>query len=265
MGDGVMVYTLEELQENFDIVKAVEYAKDGRLSKWLSARDNNDIAQKINTFDKTAEDYPKEIYRAILGEEPSENITSQLKADLQRKEEIKKEEIKKEEERQLEIERKRIEEEGKREEQECQKEIERAKQPPMLIVNDEGLYSVDGNKLKYQYISAGDFGYAQEADSIYLIHTDEDNRKYFLYERKVNTREEKKIVETQKYIYGIRNHKLFMVCNNTDNRCIEIDEMDLDSHLIKSHKFKIKRELYRTDNYILLKPCVIDESGSHIW
>jgi hypothetical protein len=175
-----------------------------------------------------------------------------------------KEEIKKEEEHQLEIERKRVEEERRREEQERQKEIERAKQPPMLLENNEGLYAVDGNKLKYHHDDKGICGYAQEADIIYLLQMDE-HYKFFLHEINVNTREDKKIVETQrKYIYGIRNHKLFMIYHNNDERCIEIDEMDLDNHQIKPHKFAINN-IKRGNDSILFKPCVIDESGSHIY
>lgn len=48
MADGVMVRTIEELRENFDIKRVMGYFLDGKLSKWLEARYYDDELKKVN-------------------------------------------------------------------------------------------------------------------------------------------------------------------------------------------------------------------------
>jgi hypothetical protein len=138
MCNGVKVYVLQELKDNFDIVKAVEYADDGRLQKWLCDRGNNDMTEKINGLDKMAKDYPKDIYTAIFGEAPNEELTGRLEADLERKEQRKKEF-----ERQREIELENAEAE-KQYEEEARKKVTVKVKPAEGESRDKNIESANG-------------------------------------------------------------------------------------------------------------------------
>ena len=48
--DGVEVKTLEDLRENFDLEKAIEYFKSGELLEWLEDRFYDDEAEKIENI-----------------------------------------------------------------------------------------------------------------------------------------------------------------------------------------------------------------------
>lgn len=52
MANGVMVRTLDELKENFDIKKAVGYFLDGRLKSWLENRYYNEKVEQILELDE---------------------------------------------------------------------------------------------------------------------------------------------------------------------------------------------------------------------
>lgn len=66
MKDGVHVRTIEELKENFDIEKAMEYLLDGKLQIWLSDRYYIQEAEEIGKLDVYATDTKSRLY-AILG------------------------------------------------------------------------------------------------------------------------------------------------------------------------------------------------------
>lgn len=50
MKDGVMVRSLEELAEHFDLEKLFSYIEDGRLETWLKDRYYDDMAEEIKTI-----------------------------------------------------------------------------------------------------------------------------------------------------------------------------------------------------------------------
>lgn len=45
MAEGKMVKELDELQEYFDLEKALEYFQNGKLQKWLENTYNDDILE----------------------------------------------------------------------------------------------------------------------------------------------------------------------------------------------------------------------------
>lgn len=51
MGDGVMVRTLHELMEHFDLEKALEYAENGKLETWLRDRRCGEMADEVQKLD----------------------------------------------------------------------------------------------------------------------------------------------------------------------------------------------------------------------
>lgn len=51
MRDGVMVRTLHELTEHFDLEKALEYAENGKLETWLRGRRCTEMADKVQKLD----------------------------------------------------------------------------------------------------------------------------------------------------------------------------------------------------------------------
>lgn len=52
MANGVMVRTIDELKENWDIAKIVEHFISGKLVTWLNDRYYSDIAEKIENLPK---------------------------------------------------------------------------------------------------------------------------------------------------------------------------------------------------------------------
>ena len=51
MADGVLVRTIEDLREHFDIVSVLTYYQDGRLVKWLKNGYYDIEAKKISDLD----------------------------------------------------------------------------------------------------------------------------------------------------------------------------------------------------------------------
>ncbi len=59
--DGVKAYTLEDLQNNFDMERAVSYFLDGKLVKWLEDRYYEELAAKVGSLDKDAPDFHRQL------------------------------------------------------------------------------------------------------------------------------------------------------------------------------------------------------------
>lgn len=85
MRDGVQARTLEELQENFDIEKAMGYLVDGKLCVWLEDRYYMTEAETIRNIDAHAED-AKERLCAALGVEMESNANVDV-AEIERRRE----------------------------------------------------------------------------------------------------------------------------------------------------------------------------------
>lgn len=61
MDNGVEVRSVEELRDNFSLVKVLTYFENGRLIIWLRDRYANDIADALEILDKTEEKLAKKI------------------------------------------------------------------------------------------------------------------------------------------------------------------------------------------------------------
>lgn len=61
MDNGVEVRSMEELRDNFSLVKVLAYFENGRLIIWLRDRYANDIADALEILDKTEEKLAKKI------------------------------------------------------------------------------------------------------------------------------------------------------------------------------------------------------------
>lgn len=66
MRDGVMVRTLQELMENFDLEKAVSYMKEGKLETWLRDRLCGSMADDIQKLDATDQKIGEKVCRIIF-------------------------------------------------------------------------------------------------------------------------------------------------------------------------------------------------------
>ena len=71
--DGVEVKTLEDLRENFDLEKAVEYFKSGELLEWLEDRFYDDEAEKIENISPNDKNLSQKLC-AALGVECDEDV-----------------------------------------------------------------------------------------------------------------------------------------------------------------------------------------------
>lgn len=107
MRNGEKVYTLVELREKLDVGRLLEYAENGRLEKWLQDREAVEMAAKIESLDKTSEEFARGVCEVILGE-VNEEILSRI-ADAKVEKEAAK--AKKEEAAKAAAEQRRIEEE----------------------------------------------------------------------------------------------------------------------------------------------------------
>lgn len=63
--DGIEVKTIEELRENFDLEKVVEYFKDGRLLEWLEDHFYDDEAEAIESIEVDDKNTPQKICAAL--------------------------------------------------------------------------------------------------------------------------------------------------------------------------------------------------------
>ena len=65
MADGKMVRELEELQENFDLERALEYFNNGKLLKWLENNYNDDISEELEELTGNEEDFIERFMDAL--------------------------------------------------------------------------------------------------------------------------------------------------------------------------------------------------------
>lgn len=292
MRDGEKVHTLEELKEKFDISRVLEYANSGQLVKWLRDREAADMAAKIDSLDNQSEEYAVGVCEAVLGE-VCEELLRQIK-------EIK---VQKEEDGKRAAEQLRIAEEQAKEER--RKAEEQKKQPPTILVNEQGIYLVEGDRViprkiavingRYSRDFYKDNGVVQEGKyAYYLKNTSKEDMKpiNFLGRIDLETGEEKILCKMEEstdrclfglvangrglgHLGGIRNHKLFFLQSSSDEDFL-ILEIDLDSMKKISHKLENDpRPLYTRVGGISfssrsIKPCMedwlhIDESGKHIY
>ncbi len=78
MSNGVMVRTIEELKENFDIKKIVGYFSDGKLSKWLESRYYEEELEKVNELSEDDSELAKKLCD-IFGVEYIEDVKIDIK------------------------------------------------------------------------------------------------------------------------------------------------------------------------------------------
>lgn len=80
MNNGVMVRNLEELRENFDLMRIVNYYAEGKLQIWLANRYYEEEFDKINDLDSNEEDFGQRICEILGGE----NSSGGFKIDVQK-------------------------------------------------------------------------------------------------------------------------------------------------------------------------------------
>lgn len=88
MENGVEVRSVEELRDNFSIVRVLGYVKDGKLITWLRDRYANDLADQVEQLDKEDPELPRKICK-IIDVEYDENSESELEKDMERLERLK--------------------------------------------------------------------------------------------------------------------------------------------------------------------------------
>ena len=81
MRNGVLVRTLEELKENFDIESLLEYYESGKLVEWLESRYYDIEAQKVSELERSAENFPAMLCES-LGLNFKENEVSEFDSDM---------------------------------------------------------------------------------------------------------------------------------------------------------------------------------------
>lgn len=74
MGNGEMVRTMEQLRENFDLEKVLEYLVDGRLMTWLEERYYTSEAERVAELDVMASDRAEKICDIFGVECPKEMV-----------------------------------------------------------------------------------------------------------------------------------------------------------------------------------------------
>ena len=87
MENGVEVRSVEELRDNFSIVRVLGYVKDGKLITWLRDRYANDLADQVEQLDKEDPELPCKICK-IIDVEYDENSESELEKDMERLERL---------------------------------------------------------------------------------------------------------------------------------------------------------------------------------
>ncbi len=61
MDNNIKVRSMEELRNNFSLIKVLEYVKNDKLVTWLRDRYENDLAEAIMALDKTDSDLPRKV------------------------------------------------------------------------------------------------------------------------------------------------------------------------------------------------------------
>lgn len=83
MDNGVEVRNIEELKENFSLSRILLYIENGKLSTWLRDRYCDDIAEAIESLDKSDPEYHKKICD-IFDAEYDETTTEDLEKQAER-------------------------------------------------------------------------------------------------------------------------------------------------------------------------------------
>ena len=65
MAEGIQVRELEELQQYFDLERAIEYFANGKLQKWLANTYNDDILEEIEQLTGQEKNFISEFTRAL--------------------------------------------------------------------------------------------------------------------------------------------------------------------------------------------------------
>lgn len=268
--NGKKVHTLEELKENFDIGKVLTYAENGQLARWLRDRGAAEMAAKIDSLDKTSEEFAKGVCEAVLGETSEAFLQQIVKAKAQKEQA---ERIRMEEEKAAaeQMEAERAEQERKREEA-------RKMKLPAVLVKGDMIYHVADNRLiacmeepgfyssAFGLYGSGRFyregGVVQEAEDIYYLKEKEDN-EYVLNRMNLATREDVEMCEMEdSQLFGVRNHKLFYQAHSS-KRKMEIMEMDLNTLQKRIHKIDASLGLWHDRGS--RKNYLIDETGKHFY
>lgn len=87
MANGVKVRTLEELRENWDLEKILNYYLNGKLQTWLSDRYYNDLAEKVAELKNECDNalLQKELCNIFAVEETNEVIDVEIVAERNRR------------------------------------------------------------------------------------------------------------------------------------------------------------------------------------
>ncbi|MBZ0312426.1 DUF5050 domain-containing protein [Clostridium butyricum] len=90
MKDGIQVRTIEELRENFDLEKVIEYFLDGKLITWVKDRDYKDKANELEALNIHSSNFKKSITKIfdININQNSINI-EKIEHEYKRKKELK--------------------------------------------------------------------------------------------------------------------------------------------------------------------------------
>lgn len=83
MENGIMVRTLEELQEHFLLEKILMYISNGKLQVWLKDRYLNDIAELLLQLNQEDDDYEKKVCN-IFGVEYDEKSDVDLESAIEK-------------------------------------------------------------------------------------------------------------------------------------------------------------------------------------
>lgn len=282
MRNGEKVHTLEELKENFDIGRILEYAAGGQLVKWLRDRGADDMAGEIAALDKESADYGKRICEAILGE-ADETLLGQIEAEKSRKERERIQANQEAQRRKIEMERA----EGKAAEEKRKEEERKRQETTGVILYNGRIYIAEGSRLvrcKTAAVSHMGFvtpGYSTcevikpnvvlEGDKIYYmkkIGPSWRSLKCFLYRMDWETGEERQLCEIDEYVIlrGVKKNKLFYGKRYSspmgeDISGEDIYELDLDTMREKVHKLKASSK----KGFGFQGELYIEEGGKHIY
>jgi hypothetical protein len=279
--NGTKVHTLEELKKNFNVENVVEYAREGRLAKWLRDRGHNDVADALERLDKEQEDYANNIGRAVFGAQMDVTVQRQINIYLEH-----------------ELQRKNEEKEEKYFIEQLKKE------PPTVLFNTNGIYyvhdwrlicckSIPSTELGVDPEFEPKHGLVQEETRLYYLKnvTKKDFlTDYYIGEINLDTGSEQLICKIDNHIriLGIRHHTLYYIKGLDRLRTRKdagnwvICELSLDTLEQKQHKipvvdddyngveaeiFKLGYENICSSIYVghsMTYPCV-DADGRHVY
>lgn len=83
MDNGAEVRSMEELREHFSLVHVLRYVESGKLSKWLRARYEDEIADKIDSLDPDDQELAKKVSE-IFGVPYDEKAEEELDEAVER-------------------------------------------------------------------------------------------------------------------------------------------------------------------------------------